>query len=369
MHEEYQLKAQGRLAACREIIKSYDAQVQAAPHWVPGAALQSECRKALELLGQMQERLDRKLVVTLVGPSGAGKSTLLNALAGKDDLSPVGIERPTTTGVTIFCQSKSDADVLLQELGHEVATIQTGPVAAGLKNVLLVDTPDMDSTDSGAYRSTLEQTISLSDILFCVLNAENPKRRDTIVFMKRYVDLYPGSQLCVVLNRCDRLQEEELKQTILPDLKKHLQAAWQRPVEFVFCISARSNLQQPQWPDGENPLHDYDDFAHLHAYVFGSLNRGSRFVDARIERAEHLVEVRLVVRIAYVERLDDRVEVVPLRPLGDDRARRIVEGNATDRVVLSQHQVGQAGRQPRGLLPDADAAGGLLLAGAAVDDE
>jgi len=291
MHEEYQLKAQGRLAACREIIKSYDAQVQAAPHWVPGAALQSECRKALELLGQMQERLDRKLVVTLVGPSGAGKSTLLNALAGKDDLSPVGIERPTTTGVTIFCQSKSDADVLLQELGHEVATIQTGPVAAGLKNVLLVDTPDMDSTDSGAYRSTLEQTISLSDILFCVLNAENPKRRDTIVFMKRYVDLYPGSQLCVVLNRCDRLQEEELKQTILPDLKKHLQAAWQRPVEFVFCISARSNLQQPQWPDGENPLHDYDDFAHLHAYVFGSLNRGSRFVDARIERAEHLVEV------------------------------------------------------------------------------
>jgi GTP-binding protein EngB required for normal cell division len=292
MNEESRLKAQGRLAVCREIIRSYDEMVQAAPHWLPGAALQSECRQAITLLDRMQERLDRKLIVTIVGPSGAGKSTLLNALAGSDDLSPVGIERPTTRGVTVFCQSKSDADILLRDLGHEAVTIRTGgSVADGLDHVLLVDTPDMDSTESQSYRTALEKTINMSDVLFCVLNAENPKRRDTIVFMRQYVDLYPGNQLCVVLNRCDRLQETELKQVILPDLKKHLQESWQRPVEFVFCISARNNLQQPQWPDGEQPLHAYDDYAHLHEYVFGSLNRGSRFVDTRIERAEHLVDL------------------------------------------------------------------------------
>ena len=292
MNEESRLKAQGRLAVCREIIRSYDEMVEAAPHWLPGAALQSECRQAITLLDRMQERLDRKLIVTIVGPSGAGKSTLLNALAGRDDLSTVGIERPTTKGVTAFCQSKSDADILLQDLGRETVTIRTGgSVAAGLDHVLLVDTPDMDSTESQSYRTALEKTINISDVLFCVLNAENPKRRDTIVFMKPYIDLYPGNQLCVVLNRCDRLQETELKQVILPDLKKHLQASWQRPVEFVFCISARSNLQQPQWPDGEQPLHAYDDYDHLHEYIFGSLNRGSRFVDTRIERAEHLVDV------------------------------------------------------------------------------
>ncbi len=292
MHEEFRLNAQGRLAVCREIIKSYDELVQTAPHWLPGAALQSECRQAIILLDRMQERLDRKLIVTIVGPSGAGKSTLLNALAGKDDLSPVGIERPTTKGITVFCQSRNDADILLRDLGHEAVTIRTsGAVAAGLDHVLLVDTPDMDSTESQRYRETLEKTINHSDILFCVLNAENPKRRDTIVFMKQYVDLYPGNQLCVILNRCDRLQEVELKQVILPDLRKHLQEAWLRPVESVFCISARSNLQQPRWPDGEQPLHTYDDYTRLHEYVFGSLNRGSRFVDKRVERAEHLVSV------------------------------------------------------------------------------
>ena len=292
MLEESRLKAEGRLAVCREIIRSYDEMAQAAPHWLPGAALQSECRRAITLLNRMQERLDRKLIVTIVGPSGAGKSTLLNALAGKDDLSPVGIERPTTKGVTVFCQTKNDADILLRDLGHDTVTIRTGgSVAAGLDHVLLVDTPDMDSTESQSYRTVLEKTINMSDVLFCVLNAENPKRRDTIVFMRQYVDLYPGNQLCLVLNRCDRLQEAELKQVILPDLKKHLQEAWQRPVEYVFCISARNNLQQPQWPDGEQPLHAYDDYPHLHEYVFGSLNRGSRFVDSRIERAEHLVDV------------------------------------------------------------------------------
>ncbi len=291
MLEEYRLKAQGRLTICREVIKGYQTLAEEAPNWIPGAALQSECRQAIYFLDQMEERLDRKLVITLIGPSGAGKSTLLNALAEKDELSPIGIQRPTTTGITVFCRAENDADVLLKDLGGDVVSIRTSPVAASLKHVILVDTPDMDSTESEKYRPVLEKAIGLSDILFCVLNAENPKRRDSIVFLKRFVDYYPGSQLYVVLNRCDRLQEDELKQVILPDLKNHLQTSWQRPVESIFCISARRHLQHPQWPQGEKPLHNFDDYRQLHGVIFGSLNQGNRFVDSRVERAQHLVEL------------------------------------------------------------------------------
>jgi len=289
MFEEYRLKVQGRLSACRETIRSYQAMAAAAARWIPSVVLQSECQTALDILDRLEERLDRKLVVTLIGPSGSGKSTLLNALAQNDGLSAVGINRPTTKEIVVFCQAAADAEVLVTEVGRDQVAVRSSAAAGALKNVILVDSPDMDSTESKTYRPVLEKAISQSDILICVLNAENPKRRDTIVFLKPFVDYYPGSLLYVVLNHCDRLQEEELKQSILPDLQQHLQTAWQKKVDTVFCISARSHLENPQWPDGEKPLHKFDQYRQLQDEIFGTLNQGSRFVDSRIERAQHLV--------------------------------------------------------------------------------
>jgi energy-coupling factor transporter ATP-binding protein EcfA2 len=257
MFEEYRLKAQGRLSACREIIRSYQAMAAGASRWIPSVALQSECQTALNILDRLEERLDRKLVVTLIGPSGSGKSTLLNALAQHDGLSAVGINRPTTKEIVAFCQAAADAEFLVAELGNDQVAVRSSAAADALKNVILVDSPDMDSTESRTYRPVLEQ--------------------------------YPGSLLYVVLNRCDRLQEVELKQSILPDLQQHLQSAWQKKVDAVFCISARSHLEDPQWPEGEKPLHKFDQYRQLHDEIFGTLNQSSRIVDSRIERAQHLV--------------------------------------------------------------------------------
>ncbi|MGB7919638.1 MAG: hypothetical protein WCF40_06235, partial [Desulfobacterales bacterium] len=181
------------------------------------------------------------------------------------------------------------------------------PSAAGLEHIILVDTPDMDSTESEKFHPVLEKTLALTDVLVCVLNAENPKRRDTIVFLKRFVDLFPGSALYVVLNRCDRLPEDELKAAILPDLRNHLEASWQREVDRIFCISARSHLDDPRWPEDEKPFHDFDQYPQLMDLIYGTLSRGGRFVDTRVERADHLVElVRRSVR-ANVAAVKDRL--------------------------------------------------------------
>ena len=305
--DEYLLRARGRLSTARETIKAYRDMAGAAPHWNTGYAVQAECRAAIELLDKMTERLDRKLVVTLIGPSGAGKSTLLNALSGDDRLSRAGDDRPTTKEVVVFCRSRSDADLLLSGLAPDTVSLAQRPSAAGLEHIILVDTPDMDSTESEKFHPVLEKTLALTDVLVCVLNAENPKRRDTIVFLERFVDFFPGSALYVVLNRCDRLPEDELKAAILPDLRNHLEASWQREVDRIFCISARSHLNDPHWPEDEKPFHDFDQYPQLRDLIYGTLSRGGRFVDTRVERADHLVElVRRSVR-ANVAAVKDRL--------------------------------------------------------------
>jgi GTPase SAR1 family protein len=289
--DEYRVKARGRLAYYSELVAGCLRTAEQAPHWLPGLSLQSECRSALELIEGMEERLDRKLLVTLIGPTGAGKSTLLNALAGGRPLSPTGIDRPTTRSLVAYCRSAADLDALAGRLDPAAIAVHTDAGAAGLENVILLDTPDMDSTESAAHRPLLDQAIGLSDVLVCVLNAENPKRKDTLDFLNGFVNLFPGSGLFVVLNRCDRIRKAELQQTVLPDLHAHLESAWNKKPEQVFCTSARSHLRDPAWPEGERPLHDFDEFDRLRESLFGELNQSRRFVDARVERARHLAEM------------------------------------------------------------------------------
>jgi len=286
--EQYRLMARGRLAACRQTIEGVESMAASAPNWAPSIPLQAECRAALEMIDRLEQRLDRKLIVTIVGPTGSGKSTLLNALAGSDELSPTGIDRPTTRQIVVFCRQKTDVDELLGEVDPGQVTIRLHSKGSGLQHIVLVDSPDMDSTESAQYRPLLEKTIRASDVLICVLNGENPKRRDAIAYLKPFVDHYPGSLLYVALNRCDRLPADELRQHILPDLQHHLQRSWQSPVRAVLCISARGHLSDPSWPPDEQPLHEIDDFPKLRAAILDNLDQSGRLVDARIERAEHL---------------------------------------------------------------------------------
>ncbi len=298
--EQHRLMARGRLAACRQTIQRFSSAAENAPDWLPSIPLQAECRAALEMIDRLEKRLDRKLIVTLVGPSGSGKSTLLNALAGSDELSPTGIDRPTTRQIVVFCRQEADAEELLGHIDPGQVAIRLHSQSSGLQHIVLVDSPDMDSTESARYRPLLEKTIHASDVLVCVLNGENPKRRDAIAYLKPFVDHYPGSLLYVALNRCDRLPADELRQRILPDLQHHLQRSWQSPVRAVLCISARRHLQEPRWAPDEQPLHEIDDFPQLREALFGHLDQHGRLVDSRIERAEHLAGL---VRTSAAERV------------------------------------------------------------------
>ena len=282
------LKAMGRIEGFKNDLHRLNSELSEAPLWLPGRQLEKQCSQAIGMIDGIAERFDRKLVVTLVGPSGSGKSTLLNALAGVDDLSEVGHRRPTTDHLIIFSANPNDGGQLIEALDSEIVETRSTPAADDFAHVLLIDTPDTDSRAFKKHIPLVERTIAKSDMLICVFDAENPKRRDHLDFLAPFIRKFSGESLVCVLNKCDRLDEPELKKQIVPDFLEHIRLGWQMPADRVFCISARRNLQDPDWDAGAGPRHDFDEFEDLKQLVVNTINRAGYVIDRRIENAQRL---------------------------------------------------------------------------------
>ncbi len=282
------LKAMGRIAECKNDLQRLSAELGQAPLWLPGRGLEKQCRQATGMIDGIAERFERKLVLTLVGPSGSGKSTLLNALVGVDDLSDIGHQRPTTDHLIVFSANPGDSDQLVAELDSEIVETRSNPAAVHFEHVLLIDTPDTDSRAFRKHIPIVEQTIARSDMLICVFDAENPKRRDHVDFLARFIPKFSGESLVCVLNKCDRLEEAELKDQIVPDFLEHIRRGWQVPADRVFCISARRNLNDPAWDAAAAPRHDFDEFKELQQLVVNTINQAGYVIDRRIENVRRL---------------------------------------------------------------------------------
>ena len=285
---EQKLRAAGRLAAIRHRIEGLGNRLGRLSLWRPAVGLAHQAEEAARLVEAIGQRLDRKLIVSLIGPSGSGKSTLLNALAGIDGLSPVGVDRPTTRDVVVFGKDRADAETFGDRIEDASVKLRTAESAKALEHLVLVDTPDTDSREAETHRQVLDRVISASDVLICVFDAENPKRRDHVDFLAPYIRRFDGESLLAVLNRCDRLAGEELSSRILPEFSAHLAAAWDREVDTVFCTSARSHLNDPGWDPAATPRHAFDQFEDLRRQIFGAFNRAGFVVDRRLTNAAHL---------------------------------------------------------------------------------
>ena len=305
--QQAMIRALGRIAEVRHDIRALADAVSRIPLWRPSAGLAEECRQALRIMDDLEARFDRQLVVTIIGPCGSGKSTLLNALSGVDDLSATGIDRPTTRNVVVFARKPRDADFFVDQFGPDKVTIRTSPAAAHLDHVLLVDTPDTDSLAQQAHIPMVEQAVALSDILLCVFNGENPKTRDHVDFFAPYVHRFDGESLVGVLNRCDRLDADELRQRILPEFNEYIRSAWEKPVHRIFCVSARGNLKHPDWAAGAEPRHGVDEFDALRRMIFGAFNQGGFVVDRRVDNAHSLRDLVGLEAIGQVEPVRERL--------------------------------------------------------------
>jgi GTPase Era involved in 16S rRNA processing len=282
------LKALAKIEGFKNDLSRLDSTLGNLSLWHPAAPHQKQCKMAIQMIDNIAERFERKLVVTIVGPCGAGKSTLLNALAGVDDLSPAGHQRPTTGQVIVFSSDDQDAGQLIESLGSDSVAVKSSPAAALLEHVLIIDTPDTDSMAYQKHSPLVREAIGRSDILICVFDSENPKKKDHVDFLAPFIQRFNGESLVVVINKCDRQDELELKNRILPDFSIYIQDGWKTTVQRMLCICARSHLQNPQWDETARPKHDFDQFDMLQQLIFDNLNRADYVVDRRLENARSL---------------------------------------------------------------------------------
>ena len=282
------LKALGNIEGFKNDLNMLRSTLGDLPLWLPATPLTKQCDEAIRMIVGIAERFERKLVVTIVGPCGAGKSTLLNALAGIDDLSPAGHQRPTTGHIIVFSSEAQDAGQLVENLGSDSVEVKSSPAAALLEHVLIIDTPDTDSMAYRKHSPLVREAITRSDMLICVFDSENPKRKDHVDFLAPYIRKFNGESLVSVINKCDRQDETELKNRILPDFSAYIQEAWQTSVDRTLCISARRHLKEPQWDQTAGPKHDFDQFEELQNLIFDNVNRAGHVVDRRLENARSL---------------------------------------------------------------------------------
>lgn len=282
------LQALGRIEGLTAEIDLLKARLEAVPLWRPAAGLARQCDEALRMIRGISVRLERNLVVTVIGPSGSGKSTLVNALAGGDELSPSGRQRPTTGKLILLGPGGEDAADLARDLGADGVEVKPAPARDFPQGLCLIDTPDTDSTAFQRHIPALERVIAQSDVLVCVFDAENPKRRDHADFLAPFVQRFDGGSLVGVLNKCDRLDAQELHDHILPDFQEYLRSAWRGTVDQTLCLSARRHVKEPGWDPTALPRHDFDQFEELRRLLFGAAPRGRFVVDRRVENARQL---------------------------------------------------------------------------------
>ena len=354
---EAALAALGRIEGYKTDIEWAMETLEAAPLWRPASALRKQAGEALHMISDLAERFERKLVITIVGPCGAGKSTLLNALSGVDDLSESGMDRPTTRRPVVLCRDRSDALQLIERLGDDNVRIRHSRDAAALDHILLIDTPDIDSTEQARHAPIVREAIALSDVLICLFDSENPKRRDYIDFLAPYVRVFSGESLLCVLNKCDRQDEDELRETILPELAGHLRGAWDKPVRDILCLAARRHLDDPKWDPKAPPKHDFDQFEALRDEIFGAFNSAGHIVDRRLENARSLkdyvsAEIRLQVErdgealLSAMKRIREAEAVAAdsaVDTLRSDDPRRMLGVNVLLYQKLAQRWLGPVG--------------------------
>jgi energy-coupling factor transporter ATP-binding protein EcfA2 len=352
------LQAAGQIETCLRDLEQMQTHLEALPLWRPSAALSRQAAEARRIIVGMQARLERRLVVTLIGPSGAGKSTLLNALAGVDDLSPVGIQRPTTRQLVVLA---NDAEAVQTLFGTRIApgevTVRGSRAAESLDHLILVDTPDTDTTLSDQHMALLNQAVTLSDVLLCVFDAQNPKRRDHADTLAPLVRRFHGASLVAVLNKCDRLDQEEIIGEVGPDFETFLGQAWETTPEALFLTSARRHLQQPAWDAAAGPRHDLDQFDQLRELIFATFNRPGFGPDRRVANAARIrdylvtgvnreaagVQAGLGQTVAEMAAIERQAMVAALDVLRADRQRQLLGVHVRLYQALAQRWLGPVG--------------------------
>ncbi len=150
-------------------------------------------------------------VVAFAGSTGAGKSTLFNSIVG-EDVAKTGVLRPTTSEpLAAIWQETPETLALLEWLGVTRWHVASGGAAA-LADLVLIDLPDHDSTQS-SHRAHVDHFVDRVDLMVWVLDPQ--KYADALVheqYLRRFAR--HDDVTVVVLNQVDKLPVADAQQCL-----------------------------------------------------------------------------------------------------------------------------------------------------------
>jgi hypothetical protein len=199
-------------------------------------------RRLLARVATLRIRLEAPLIVATFGGTGTGKSALVNALVGSE-CTRSGRERPTTTRPVLLAHPQVELDLLGLPLDEFEINHVDAPL---LRDVVLIDCPDPDTTESEIHGSNLARLHHL--LPFC----------DVLLYtatQQKYRSARVGDELAQAATGCRLVFVQtcaDLDADIREDWLKQLEGRYQVPeIFFVDSLSALRDQQAGQHPSGD----------------------------------------------------------------------------------------------------------------------
>lgn len=221
------------LAQVDEIIERLSQWATDESTWEPVNHCRALIRRVLSRIDSLRVRLESPLVVATFGGTGTGKSSLVNAIVGRE-CAQTGRQRPTTIRPLLLAHPETD----LAGLGFSLDEFDVARVEAPLlRDIVLIDCPDPDTSESEAKGNNLERLHRLlphCDVL--IYTSTQQKYRSGRVTDELGI-ASTGCRLLFVQTHAD-LDEE-----IRDDWRRHLAPHYEVP-EVFFVDSLRGLKEQ-----------------------------------------------------------------------------------------------------------------------------
>ncbi len=308
------------LAEIDDLTERLQKWIDDAPPWKPARRARRLVTRLLERIGTVRMRLECPLIVATFGGTGTGKSSLVNALVGQE-VTTAGRQRPTTTVPVLLIHRDLEPESLRLNLDDfQVHALDSDL----LRDVVLIDCPDPDTSDTASAGSNLAVLRSLLPHCDVLLYTSTQQKYRSARIIDELADAASGCRLVFVQTHAD------LDDDIRDDWKSHLAPHYDVPdLFFVDSVRALAEQRQGLRPGGE--------FGRLLRLLSEQLDRSRRLAVRRANVVELLLEALTACRQQYDQALP---AVQELRTVLDDQRHRLQQEltrQLADELLISGH--------------------------------